>query len=345
MALAHLQFRVYVGYPRYRHRDFQQGSEEFHGYGVMVSSVPINILCATDNGYAPYCGIMLTSLFENNKECEMRVFVFVDKEFSTVNRRKYERLGRKYGCPILVTIVEDSLLEGFPVYRTSHAITLPTYFRLLAAKLLPEDVRRVIYLDCDIIVRGSLMPLWEMDMEGMIIAGVKDSGNHYQVESFDQLGYPTSWGYFNAGVLVIDLSAWRLQGVDQQILSFINEYGDKLTMMDQDVLNGVLFDRKKFLPERYNFQMLFFRRWLRELYPESFQTTLRNEQLIAVIIHYCDTPKPWCLTYQGEPYHSEWDKYRKKSSWKCSQQRPPFRKLLVRWVKRNLFPNLYNCVS
>ena len=30
----------------------------------------INILCATDDNYVPYCGIMLTSLFENYYWCD-----------------------------------------------------------------------------------------------------------------------------------------------------------------------------------------------------------------------------------------------------------------------------------
>ena len=34
-------------------------------------SKTINILCATDDNYVPYCGIMLTSVFDNNKDSEI----------------------------------------------------------------------------------------------------------------------------------------------------------------------------------------------------------------------------------------------------------------------------------
>ena len=51
------------------------------------NSERINILCATDNNYAPYCGIMLTSLFESNRDCGFNVFVFVDGCLSNANQK------------------------------------------------------------------------------------------------------------------------------------------------------------------------------------------------------------------------------------------------------------------
>lgn len=35
----------------------------------------INILCATDDNYAPYCGVMLTSLLENNKQYNIDIYI------------------------------------------------------------------------------------------------------------------------------------------------------------------------------------------------------------------------------------------------------------------------------
>ena len=47
----------------------------------------INILCATDNNYAPYCGIMLTSLFDSNRDCHFVVYIFQDGSMSEVNKK------------------------------------------------------------------------------------------------------------------------------------------------------------------------------------------------------------------------------------------------------------------
>ena len=56
----------------------------------MYSQTPINILCATDNGYAPYCGIMLTSLLENNKESSVRLAEYKYYDMAPVMERAVE---------------------------------------------------------------------------------------------------------------------------------------------------------------------------------------------------------------------------------------------------------------
>ena len=52
-------------------------------------ALDLAVLCATDDRYAPYCGIMLTSLLENNKELNLKVYVFVNGELSNSNKHKF----------------------------------------------------------------------------------------------------------------------------------------------------------------------------------------------------------------------------------------------------------------
>ena len=57
---------------------------------------PINVVCATDDKYVPYCGVMLTSLFENNQEREINVYILVDKVLSKRGIAKFDRLAKQY---------------------------------------------------------------------------------------------------------------------------------------------------------------------------------------------------------------------------------------------------------
>jgi stage IV sporulation protein A len=66
----------------------------------------INVICATDNDFAPYCGVMLTSLFENNRKSKLSVFVLVDESFSSRNQRRYMQLGAKYGQALHIVKVD-----------------------------------------------------------------------------------------------------------------------------------------------------------------------------------------------------------------------------------------------
>lgn len=275
------------------------------------------VLCATDNRYAPYCGIMLTSLLENNKDIGLKVYVLINGKISNSNKRKFQELSGYYGCFLeFVVVNEDSLSPFVPIFTTNHVITLPTYYRLLAAELLPSSVHRAVYLDCDMIVRGSLRPLLDVDLNDVAVAVVKDCVFNGQEEPFERLGYPKSFGYFNAGMLVMNLDYWRKYEVRSQLKAFIEKNYNSLFFMDQDALNGVLYSHKLLLPERFNLQTEFFYQKLWEGYPDFYRESLIRERDDAVVIHYCGSLKPWLFMFNGLAFHEEWEMYRKISLWK-----------------------------
>jgi lipopolysaccharide biosynthesis glycosyltransferase len=220
----------------------------------------INVLCATDNNYAPYCGIMLTSLLESNRDCGFAVFIFVDGCLSDTNYKKYKKLEQKYACEVHIMTIDDKLLEGCPINHQrdvdNHSwVSRPTYYRLLASELLPKEIQKVIYLDCDIAVVGNIKPLWNVDLTGKAIAGVTDCDEE---KNRNRLGLSSHSTYINAGVALYNLEYWRENHVSESFFEYIRENEAKLLLMDQDVVNGVLYDKMQILPERYNFQVAFF---------------------------------------------------------------------------------------
>ena len=46
--------------------------------------------------------------------------------------------------------------------------SLSQYARLFISSVLPENLEKVLYLDCDIIIRQSLDELWNLDMHGKL---------------------------------------------------------------------------------------------------------------------------------------------------------------------------------
>ena len=299
----------------------------------------INVICATDNDFAPYCGVMLTSLFENNRKSKLSVFVLVDESFSSRNQQKYKQLGTKYGQALHIVKVDSKQTADFPVNQSFYHISQPTYYRILATQLLPREVSKVLYLDCDIIVAGSLEPMWATDLEGKAIAGVKDGWMTFENNSYDHLHYDRKYGYFNAGVVMLNLDYWRQHDIETRLLNYIRENHDNLPYMDQDVLNGTLHESTEWLPERYNLQTknLYKAYWTD--FPEHYQNTLMQELSQAVIIHYCGRHKPWNYRYSGGPYHSLWEHYRRLSPYKCCRVRRPIGKYLKRRTKDLLFPS------
>lgn len=302
----------------------------------------INILCATDENYAPYCGIMLTSLFESNRDCRFRVFVLTDDLFSDTNVNKFNRLGQKYENEITLKTVDETMLRGFPT--DEEWVTLPTYYRLLAARLLPEDVHKIIYFDCDIAVVGDILPLWQMDLTGKAIAGARGYGVWEKDPSCERLGIDFFVGYFNAGVLLINLDYWRANGVTDALLEYIiTNYKDKskFLLRDQDTLNVVLQNKKIYFPDRFNFRVYVFT----EEYWESYSLNQRKNYLeeckLASVIHYISGGKPWEYRSYGGPFYSDWEKYRRKSLWRDCRDTKPLRKHIKHIIKRYFFPRFF----
>ena len=107
-------------------------------------------------------------------------------------------------------------LEANPVFRDLVAI-LPAndrfpsivYTRLMLDSILPADVGRVIYLDCDVMVCQPIELLYDLDMDGHPIAAAFDP-HHIGIKKgrdvrSRQTPFDTGDRYFNSGVLLIDL--------------------------------------------------------------------------------------------------------------------------------------------
>ena len=56
------------------------------------------------------------------------------------------------------------------------------YYRILCSELLPQTLERVLYLDPDILIRGSIRNIYTMDFNGKTIMGVPDTYEYIDSE-------------------------------------------------------------------------------------------------------------------------------------------------------------------
>lgn len=293
-----------------------------------------SVLCATDENYVPYCGIMITSLFENNRDLDLCVYIITDTHFSKAVQRKFMRLENQYHQHIEIVKVDKSLFENYPTKDMSYW-TVAMYYRLLASEVLPASVDLVLYLDCDIVVTGHLTPLLDINMDNFAAGAVDDvfaddKGNNRRLE------YPSSYSYFNSGVFLINLKYWRDNGIQKQCLDYLFLNYDKLSANDQDVLNAVLFDKTIYLPITFNYQVLFRKN-------DIFKNFSRQKQRLVMetekplIIHYAMQIKPWDIQYYKLPFAQIWQHYKRISLWWYCKPRMPERYKIKYFIKRYIF--------
>lgn len=271
----------------------------------------IYIVLATDDNFVQHCSVVIASVLANNKDVSFFVFT---EGLKTENERKLKDLAHSMGGELSVCIMDREVVSQFPMpsFMSSH-ISIATYYRLFVERVLPKTIDRVIYMDCDIVVRGSLQPLFEIEMAEKAIGAVFQCCEWAQSNnSYCRLGYSEEYGYFNAGLLLINLDYWRNNGVTDQLFGFIKNNYDRIHSHDQDVLNAVLHKYVTPLDYTWNCLPSFFEKE-RYTFPLFVDYSKTNND--PLVIHFVSKPKPWQRECK-HPYKSEYYKYLNLTSYK-----------------------------
>lgn len=272
------------------------------------------VACASDN-YAMQCGVLFLSICQCNQETQINFFVLTDSKFHSANIQRIKGIINRFNADntLKFILVDDNLVSDFNNI-VSKFYPKQVLYRLFVGDLLPKDIDKVLYLDCDIIVRHNLKKLWETDLSNYSVACVPDALSGL-VGIYNRLGYPQKFGYFNSGVLLINLSYWRNNHIGQQFIQFAKTTQIKITLPDQDILNVVLHESKKFLSLIYNSQSAFLYK-LEYLKYDYYGNTEEIEQACSdpVILHLSGE-RPW---YKGSkhPYKDEFYKLKALTPWK-----------------------------
>lgn len=274
----------------------------------------MEIACNIDHRFIKYCVVMLVSLFENNKDEKFGIHIVAD-DLQDKDKQLMQESLQKYGHQLHFYDVSPDLLKGYPISSDSH-ITLSTYYRLFLPNILSKEIHKIIYLDCDLVVRGSIRNLWDIDISQYAIGCVEDmlsSGMPQQDRPADRLHYNPTDSYFNAGVLVVNLDYWREHNIVHQCMEYIEKYPERLQFYDQDVLNAVLHNQKLFIPFIWNMQEGFYRR--RRRINKNTWAELDQAMMNPTILHYTGKKKPW-ISDCRHPLKEEWFKYLDMTRWK-----------------------------
>ena len=269
-----------------------------------------NILCATDNNFIPYCGIMLTSLFEKNKDIKFNVFI-LSEGLNKKNITDIATLADIYQQNIEIVIVKEELLKNCPIRKGDH-VSIATYYRIIAPELLPSRIDRVLYLDCDIIINNCITELYNTNLDDKAFGAIIDE-DHLNTEKYSRLNIAFNKGYINAGVLLMNLKYWREHHLVDKCLAYIRDNQEKLKQHDQDVLNAVLYDKIKLLPLRYNFQTGFI--YKNVVLEDQIINEVQECMYTPIVVHYTGPNKPW-YKICDHPYRRRFLQYKSVSLWK-----------------------------
>ncbi len=248
----------------------------------------IHIACCIDNAFAEYCGVLMISICENRGKAPIH-FHILTNGLETSNENALKDIVKRYGQSLEVYRVDENDLKNCPIRKNDH-VSIATYFRILLPVLLPESIHKILYLDCDILVLKELDDLWNIDINCHSAGTVLDEDGH-SIRKYNNLEYDMALGYFNAGVMLINLDYWRRNNITREALDYINNNPEKVKLHDQDTLNYILRETKLDLPLRFNVQEGFY--WRDPFIARKYWAEMYEAAENPVILHYDGDIKPW----------------------------------------------------
>lgn len=260
---------------------------KFFNENYNCDAATLNISYGIDENYLDGVGVSMTSVLIHNKIkvafhiiCDHYTQSFVDK---------VAVLAAEYDVKISLYLIDVSKLEALPQTTIwSRAM----YFRLFAFNCFSQKFEKLLYLDADVICKGPLDGLLELDLKNNIAAVVKDVESiqkkvNERLKPFDLQGR-----YFNSGVVLVNLREWASRALTKKALMMLTDHDVKTIHFkypDQDVLNILLVDNVVFLPADYN-TIYTIKSELSDKTHQQYANVITDD---TKLIHYTGATKPW----------------------------------------------------
>ncbi len=126
----------------------------------------MNILVTLNKNYLPYLISLIRSINDNNKNTLFDFYIF-SNDITLKDIKKYDNYLDKTNKYFIINIPKEDFKNAPITKRYPYEM----YYRIFASKYLPSSLDRILYLDPDIIVKGNLSNLYNINYEGNYYAG------------------------------------------------------------------------------------------------------------------------------------------------------------------------------
>lgn len=286
----------------------------------------IPVVFASDNNYVPMLTTTIYSMLKNVSADYYLDIIVLTRDISAENQRTMREFVAGFENASLSFFDVSQVIERYQLTTNNPHISVETYYRFLIQDLLPH-YDKVLYLDSDLIVEGDVSELFTIDLGDNLLAAAHDvdfvanvnlkNGNRLSYAK-NILGMKDPYGYFQAGVLVLNTRAMRAECTMEQWLEFASD--DRFIYNDQDVLNAHCEGRVTYLDYDWNVMIDCGGR-IGNLFPyapaEMFNAFL-DSRLHEKIVHYAGCEKPW----------KQADCDRSELYWRYAREMPFYERLL-----------------
>lgn len=299
----------------------------------------LDIAIASDGNYLNLVSVCMISLFDTNRNESFHIHL-LSNGIEREELKPLESIVDEYKGQLSVYPIEN--LRDRLTVKVPHTISITSYARLFAGSILPAEVDKVLYIDCDIMFNSYITGLRGIDLGDCLVGGILDPliSCTYKKEII----IPKDEPYINAGVLLIPLNRWRSEGMEQKFINYLIARKGKVHHHDQGIINAVCAGRKKILPPQFNVMSNSICYPWRDLQKINTPFYNREEYESAIafpaIIHFTGAifGRPW-VEGCTHPYTKKFLQYKAMTSYKDIPLRPNNQSMLHR-LERALYRRL-----
>lgn len=284
------------------------------------NNIPVVFACGAD--FLPYAGVAAASLLQHTqKNCFYDIFILHGQPISAEIQKQFAALTTPLAnAQIRFIDVAPFLTAWQGKMLVRENMSQANYYRLLIPQIFAH-FDKVIYLDSDVLLCRDIALLYEQKLNpGTMLGAVQDAlafsptpkQQDFVKKHCRLLGLKSPLEYFNSGVLLWDLKAFRTQNLQDKLQQCMQKWA-RSPHMDQDILNAAFYQHTTLLPMSFN---LFAQPPVLpglNLPPAWADYINRRAQAMQApcIIHYAGVQKPW--SYPRMPYADGWLKTAKDS--------------------------------
>lgn len=249
--------------------------------------IEIPIVFASNDTYAPMCGVSIQSLIEHvSDDCLVKINILT--EYISDSHKKKIELLQKNNVDIKIIDV-GSYMEERKIPTVSH-LSKETAYRLLIGDLFPQ-YEKILYIDSDTVILGNVKELFLTDIDGFLLGAARskmfDWLYRYVVNDLEV----SPDNYFNAGILVVNIAEFIRHDIGHKGLEMLE--AKRYDNQDQDVLNILCQNKVKFIDGRWNVEWIHLTENVGEQILDEVHKDMPMYDFNPFIVHY-DTPiKPW----------------------------------------------------
>lgn len=243
-----------------------------------MSSEIYHIGFGVNDKYVKYAGVLMTNIVLKHLGQPIYFHIACDGIYD-IDRKRLTYFTNLYrNVKVFIYDCRERLDRLNSISKnTAPNLHRAVLLRLLLPVVVPKEVKRLLYMDVDILCVERLDSLWKLDMKNFSVAGLLHSRHKMKAKEWNL----TQDKFLCGGFLYINVPLWNERNITERALENYQKYSEKMRAIEEDALNCVLDGDFLEISNKFCYRVL----------PNNPLNIKLEEGIITM--HFEEETKPW----------------------------------------------------